>query len=644
MKKIALLLTLICSFSLFAEQQNGIIYVKSGATGTGASWSDALGDIQSAISLAKTDNLLRKDVWVAAGDYTITTCISLVDSVNVYGSFTGTETDISQRAKVAGGNAWDFVNPTTLHGSNARLIQVSSALDMATVFDGFVLTDGNGVGSVTSGSGGAALIRPNLILQNCIVKNSTSTAAGGGVMMNTGGTINNCLIKNNVHTIGSNGGGGIFCNTSTSGFTGYILNSAITGNSSTIRGAGIGIQGSTNTYISNCRIFNNTAYDASTSTLKGGAGIYANSAFNRIMNCLVYNNTGASAVYYAGGNFYNNSVVKNVGGVYISASAATNVINNLIWACATDATGTTATGLTGIVSTTTTVQNNATYNPIPTTNSWVTANNILFSSNVSNGDVTNPATGTVGSGPKFNHVTRYIGAATTADEILQLDSVDWSIPMTSPCVDVGQTVSVVTTDINGLPRPQGYSLGTALPDVGAYELPYYTIVAGEPATANGAIYSSLGVQLPENYTYGYAKGSKLELLFQPNTGYKIDRAYYTTSTDGGLTFTGTQTDFTSQIGTDGFWTGTVNSSFKILVVWKSLTALPELSADKIKCLVFDNGIELTGITSGDKVSVFQANGVLVNQTLATSDRMSIPLSKGIYIVRIADYAKKLIIK
>ena len=137
---------------------------------------------------------------------------------------------------------------------------------------------------------------------------------------------------------------------------------------------------------------------------------------------------------------------------------------------------------------------------------------------------------------------------------------------------------------------------------------------------------------------------KVELFFQPNVGYKIDRAYYTASTDGGTTFTGAQTDITSQITTDGFWTGTVGTSFKVSVVWKSLTALKELGSDKIKCLVAENGVQIIGLTAGEKVSVYQSNGMLMHQAQAKSNTMQIALSKGIYILRISDSAKKLIIK
>ena len=134
MKKITFIFAILCSISaLHAEAQHGVIYVKPGATGTGASWSDALGNIQEAITTAKADPAARKDVWVAAGEFEISTAISLLDSVNVYGSFAGTESAVSERAKVAAGKAWEFSNPTTLKGNNSRLIQVAAALDIPTV-------------------------------------------------------------------------------------------------------------------------------------------------------------------------------------------------------------------------------------------------------------------------------------------------------------------------------------------------------------------------------------------------------------------------------------------------------------------------------------------------------------------------------
>lgn len=641
MKKITLFIAIICSLSLFAEQKNGIVYVKAGATGTGASWSDALGDIQSAINLARTENLLRKDVWVAGGDYAINTCISMSDSISVYGGFAGTETETTQRAKVAGGSPWEFVNPTILTaGDTCRIVEASQNFEIATSFDGFTMTNGKGRGKQLNNSGGAAVVRGNMTLQNCIIKNSTTTGNGGGVNT-TGGIIRQCWIYDNTSSGGTTGGGGINANPATP-LTLIIEDCVINNNSSVVRGGGMNIQGTGMTYCSNNKIYNNRALLPTGWVKKPGGGIYANSGNNVVKNCLIYNNSGASGVYYNGGSLLNNTIVKNVGGLYLAGNTV-NAINNIIWGCATDSTGTNATSISGASSTSFTVQNNATYNQVTTANGWVIADNILFSSNVSNGDVTDPAAGTVGSGPKFNHVTRYIGVATTEDELLQLDSVDWSLNIASPCVNVGKSVATITNDITGLARPQGYPVETAISDLGAYELPYYLVVAGEADNANGDIYSALGEKLTENYTYGYARGSKIELLFQPDANYAVEKAIYTASTDGGITFTGEETDITNQIGTDGFWTGSVFSNIKISVIWKSLTALSPISSEKIKFKMNKNEVEITGLNIGETVTAYQTNGMMVYQAAASGNNMHISLSKGIYIIRIADSAKKIII-
>lgn len=641
MKKIIFFVAFCLSLSVTAEQKNGIVYVKPGATGTGASWADAMGDIQAALTAAKVNSAARKDVWVATGEFVITTAISIQDSVNIYGSFAGTETLVSQRAKVANGKAWEFTNPTTLKGSGARLVQAGGNLDMETVVDGFIMRDGNGIGSSLSASGGAVVVRGNVVFQNCIMRNNTASVTGaGGAAIMTGGIIRHCLIENNTQSGGSNGGGGIFSNPA-AGFPVLIEYSEIRSNSSTIRGAGLGIQGVEMTYLSNVKIYNNVAMDGATT--KPGAAIYTNSAKNRTTNSLIYNNTGSNAIYLNGGDLLNNTIVKNVGGLY-GATNAINMTNNIVWGCFTDASASTATSITGAANTTSTVHNNATYNPVPTDKSWILADNVQFSSNISNGDVTDPAAGTLGSGPKFVKVSSFVGAATTAEQQLNLDSVNWSLNGNSPLVNIGKTMTVVSQDYTGLSRPQGYPIETARFDIGAYELPYYTVVAGEPAIAHGAIYSALGILLPENSSHGYAKGDKIELFFQPNNGYTIDRAYYTVSTDGGATFTGSETDITAQISSEGFWIGTVHAPFKVSVVWKSLTALKQLDTEKVKCMVIYNGVQLSGLNTGDNVSVYNSNGMLMHKSVATSNQTNIVLAKGVYILRVADSAKKLIIK
>lgn len=646
MKKLTLFFAILISLQLFAEPQHGVIYVVPNGAGTGASWSDALGNIQEAITLARTqDPLARKDVWVAGGEYEITTAINIMDSVNVYGSFAGTETAVSERARPENAKPWQFSNPTILRGNGSRLMQAGGHLDMETVIDGFTMQNGNGTGSALNNSGGAVVVRGKVVFQHCILRNNTSTGvsgvgSGGGAAIMTGGTIRHSLIENNTQTVGSNGGGGIFSNPP-AGYPAYIENCVIRGNTTNIRGAGIGVQGGEKTYISNNEIYGNTAIDGTAP--KPGAGIYSNSANNVVTNCLIYNNTGGTAVYYNGGNLYNNTIVKNVGGVYLAGNAI-NAINNIVWGCATDATGTTPTSITGVANSSWQVKNNATYNPVPTDKNWIIDQNIQFSSNVSNGDVPEPAPGTVGSGPKFTKTSNFIGVPVTAENIANLDSVNWTFNALSPCLNTGAPVDVVLIDFYGLNRPQGFPVAEAKYDIGAYELPYYTVVAGEAETANGTIYSKMGEPLAENFTQGFAKGSTLELYFEPAEGYKIGRAYYVMSNDGGLTFTGEEVEFLNELDQDLFWTTQVNVSFKVKVVWESLTALKNLNQSDIKCFSTGDGIQIQGIKSGDVIRVYNTTGMLVKELNASGEKTMIPLQQGMYVVRVAEGVQKVVVK
>ncbi len=637
MKKLTLLLAIICSMSIFAEQKNGIVYVKAGASGTGTSWSDAMGDIQLAINEAKVVSSARKDVWVATGNFVITTCINMADSVNVYGSFVGNETTLAGRPKVADGKVWDFATPTTLTGSGARIVQSVSNLDMETVVDGFILTGGNGIGSATSGAGGAVFLRPNFALQNCIVKNNTSTNTGGGVSMYPGGTIRYCLVKDNVHTTGGSGAGGVNVNT-TVGNKAYIENCEITGNSSTIRGGAINTQGAGMTYVSNNKIYNNKAVDGT--TLKGGAALYLGAV--QVANNLIYNNTGGTAVYINGGTMYNNTIVKNVGGVYM-AGGVNKLSNNIVWGCATDETNVTPTSTGGAVSTTFTLYNNANYNPVASDKGWIIADNFEFSSNATNGDVIDPKPGTVGSGPKFVKPTNFIGVSLDGAQKLNLDSANWELTSLSACVNAGINAPEVTTDFTGLVRPQGFPIVDAKHDIGAYELAYYTVVAGEATTAKGEIYDALGVLLAPNFTKGYVKGGKIELFFSPKTSAPIAKAYYTISTDNGLTFTGSQVDFTSQIDKDGFWKSTVQNSFKVSVDWTP-TAVKALKDAGIICFGTNNGVQIQGLTINKEVKIYNMSGMQMSKVNAEGTDLFVPLNRGVYFVVLSEGSQKVIVR
>ncbi len=635
MKKISLLLITLCLLLInaWADQANGIVYVVPGGTGTGTSWTDALGDINAAVTEAKrVSSTTPKDVWVKAGEYTLTAPIAMANKVNVYGGFAGTETDPSQRSLVANGKPWNFTNETILKGSNSRIVHSSGNFASPTVIDGFTMTDGNGNdagANVLNGNGGAAVVRVNMIIQNCVVKNSSVTnGAGGGINM-TGGTISNCWIYNNSQSTNGNGGGGIYSAPGSGTIT--IENCVIESNTSTIRGGGVSTAGAGTTVCKNLTIMNNKV-ENNTTTITAGGAVFTNTATNSFTNCLIYNNFGINTnsntnAVYIQGSLVNSTIVNNVGGVYYAGTATINCINNIVWGCVTTAGGTTATSISGAANANLTCENNATYNPIPSDKSWITAENIQFSSNNDNNN-----------GPKFIIPTTFKGATSVDTEIAELRSANWNLKYDSPCLNMGLTVAGVTTDIVGNSRPAGYPQAEAKFDIGAYELPYYNVSWNANAASDGSILDNASQPVNLSDVVSYPSGISLSYTLTPATGYVVDRAYYETNIAG--------EEVNLIKGENNVWTtAAITSPITIYVTWKLSTSInKDIATSSFQILVVDKKVEVKGLNQGENIYVYNVMGQLIYKTVADTDSISVPLNAGCYVIKAGNETAKIVIR
>ena len=160
-------------------------------SGDGTSWSTAIKTIQGAIDVGSEND----QIWVKQGTYVLSSEISLSKTLDLYGAFTGSETERSQRNVQ--------LNKTTISGENSvRCVSITAN----GVLDGFTITNG------TAEFGGAILnfANANSTLSNCnIVANS---ATSGGAISNNGNlTIINCDLSMNtaqsiagsVHNLGT---------------------------------------------------------------------------------------------------------------------------------------------------------------------------------------------------------------------------------------------------------------------------------------------------------------------------------------------------------------------------------------------------------------------------------------------------------
>lgn len=282
---------------------NGIVYVKENGAGTktGDSWDNAMSSIQSALSVAAMNNAV---VWVAAGTYhgdgISENAFVMIEGVNVYGGFAGTEDsdyDLSAR---------DFVtNTTILDGMYVQRVlkQNEFTSSITTVWDGFTIQNGR-----VSGDGAGAYIRAYGVLSNCVVRNNVIVnggSYGAGVYANGNSYKNaeiiDCTIEYNYFENASNGhGGGIYTKYAN------VYRTEISHNTASYQGGGVYCYSYSNLY--NCLIYGNTCSGT-------GGGMYVYYNYNKFVNCDVVSNVAGSSsngggiYFYYTSNTLNNSII-----------------------------------------------------------------------------------------------------------------------------------------------------------------------------------------------------------------------------------------------------------------------------------------------------------------------------------------------
>jgi hypothetical protein len=228
-----------------------IIYVNQHATvlGDGTSWAKAFTDLQAALDIAIDTN----QIWVAAGVYTPTRMIlltdtrtatfSLLEAVEVYGSFKGNETSLSQRSwranpSILSGDlngddvASDFPDGPT-YSENSYHIVTAHYLNKPTRLDGFIIQGGNANADEArppfNFGGGLYNRESETNLVNLIFYKNHADIGGGIYNVDTYSQIINCAFIGNK----SDFGGGLRNITSNT----TLINTVFVGNSAIRAGA-----------------------------------------------------------------------------------------------------------------------------------------------------------------------------------------------------------------------------------------------------------------------------------------------------------------------------------------------------------------------------------------------------------------------
>jgi len=336
---------------------NGVVYVKKGSTGNGSSWSNALGELADALRAAKTSTGIQQ-IWVANGIYKplyhasdlsgpSTTeknnAFVMVNNVQLYGGFNGTETAIDQRPifNALGGRAegtvlsGDFNGDDTFNTAgrvsggnteNAYHVVISSGNVGSAVLDGFTITGGYAYGS-----------NNDVITVN---GRTISKASGAGIYHETSSPkLNNLnIIGNAASSIDymRAAGAGIYCFTSSPIISNVNISSNKAGS-----GGGLHIHGGGIPQLMNVMITNNQI-----SNPHPGGAIYCSMASAVLVNVTISDNTGTHAVYsYDSPLAINNSIIKN--GIRAEVGALPTYKNSLIEGSGGSAAWNTAYGTNG---------------------------------------------------------------------------------------------------------------------------------------------------------------------------------------------------------------------------------------------------------------------------------------------------------
>ena len=295
---------------------DNIVYVKVGGagTGTGVSWTNATGDLNYALGIARSQGGIP--VWVAAGTYVGDSIAShdafgLYNGVSLYGGFVGNEPadyDISLR---------DInTNKTILDGQKVqRVVYQEANFTDTTYIDGFTIQNGK-----TTGYGGGLNLKGKSYVRNCVIKNDTAGKYGGGVYIAASSdcraVIKDCVISNNVTTTSSSyGGGGLHC------YYTIIENVDLTNNKANGTGGGV--------YMENSTYTNGTVSGNQSGSSYSGSGIYSYTS-STIRNVTVTGNNNSWAVYLRETSSFENGTISNNNTAGLSMGGYCNLTNTTV--------------------------------------------------------------------------------------------------------------------------------------------------------------------------------------------------------------------------------------------------------------------------------------------------------------------------
>ena len=397
-------------------------YVKTGGTGDGSSWNDALGSLQKAIDtpIGCSQGI---DIWLAAGTYypdTLTTTdkrsasFVLKNNVKIFGGFKGEETSIEQRnwdlnVSILSGN----IGKKNIFTDDSYNVVMANYVDSSACLDGLSISGGYATNSTSSG-GGINCYYASPTIKNVIVRDNYAQDKGGAInLYYSHPYMYNVRFYNN--KCNSDGGCGYFSYSNPVLYNCQIINNELTYNFS---GGGLYL------FYSNPIIVNTIIANNVSGPYGDGGGIYCQSSNPQIINSVVANNLTKD----------------EGGGMYTSSDSRPLIYNSIFWNNQNTTGINHFSAFSGI--------------NISIKNSLIQGGNIYY---IPSQDYQNNIDGN----PRFIYPSNMVGSSN--DALI----ANWNISPCSPAIDAGNKTLLANSyklDLSGNNRIFNNSI-----DMGAYE-------------------------------------------------------------------------------------------------------------------------------------------------------------------------------
>ncbi|MFK5854890.1 MAG: hypothetical protein QM503_02090 [Bacteroidota bacterium] len=291
------------------------IYVDDDASGDGSSWANAYTSFQNALDIAVAGN----EIWLATGtyepsyDYGLNIAspntergyhFQMINGVEIYGGFAGTETSTSQRTDYGIGEA----NETILSGDVGTDSDSDNCyhvfyhpngltLSNTAILDGVTVSDGNADASSPHNGGGAmsnfsvsggTTIAPTI--KNCIFTNNQANYGNVLYIRYTSTIVKNCSFSNNNISTSTMSGGAIHAYKADN----LSITNCLFDNNTGLYAGAVNIDNCTDVVITNCTFAYNTT------TTGAGALRFKQNSVATLSNCIVWGNIGGNIVVEGG--------------------------------------------------------------------------------------------------------------------------------------------------------------------------------------------------------------------------------------------------------------------------------------------------------------------------------------------------------